>query len=98
MTLTLMAAASARMEGISDPGAQSPMATRWRICSFTCRYRGRGSACEIVSELCMSVYTVSTVDPLDTDGKHRCGPFRGVYGYAPPLPRRYTRRLPHPRL
>ncbi len=37
MTLTLMAAASARIDGISVPAGQSPMATRWRICSFTWR-------------------------------------------------------------
>ena len=97
MTLTLMAAANARIDGISEPGVQSPMATRWRICSFTCRYRGRGSAWEIVNELCMSVYTVDTLDPVDTERKGSAGPHQGFYGIAPPPRRRYTRGLPPPR-
>jgi hypothetical protein len=51
MTLTLSAAASARIDGSSLPADQSPAAMRARICSMIWRYMGRASVWEIYMPL-----------------------------------------------
>src|SRR3954471_22682248 len=51
MTETERPAASARIDGNSRPGAQSPAAMRCRICSMICRYMGRASVWEMVMPL-----------------------------------------------
>ena len=51
MTLTLRAAASARIDGNSFPAGQSPAAMRARICSMICRYMGRASVWEMLMPL-----------------------------------------------
>lgn len=60
ITLTRVDAARARIDGISCPGPQSPTATSRQTCSTICWYIGRGSACEMVNAVCISIYTLYT--------------------------------------
>src|SRR5690606_18277425 len=88
ITLTFVAAASARIDGISWPGCQSPTAIRRRICSMSWRYIGLGSAWDMVSILCISRYTVCTERPACASG----GDLLGNLLYPAPARRRRRAR------